>query len=214
MSSARPSTLSTVGRTERRAGHPETERLFLAVTLPEEVRATLRERVRPVARRAASVRWVAGENIHVTLKFLGNAQPAQRDAVIGAMERVAARVPPFSVLIAGVKVVGRRKRPHMVWATVADSDNRLRRLHGRAERLLDQVGFAREERPFTPHITLARIRGGLASWEQELLEDWATSQQNATALPLPVKDVVLMKSELQPQGAQYTVCRRFELQGQ
>lgn len=214
MSPARSSTLSDVTQAERPAGHVKTERLFLAITLPNEVRICLEERVRDVAGRAESVRWVKGDNIHVTLKFFGNTQPAQREAIIGAMDRVAAKVPPFAVLISGIRILRRRKRAHMVWATVADTEGRFQRLHGRTERLLEQAGFLREERSFAPHITLARIRDALAPWEQALLEDWAIVQQTQAAIPLPVKDVALMKSELRPQGAKYSVCRRFELQGQ
>ena len=100
----------------------------------------------------------------------------------------------------------------MVWATVEDTDGQLRRLHGRTERLLEQGGFARERRSLSPHITLARVRDGIAPWERELLADWALAQQEAPAVSFRVADVLLMKSELKPQGAEYTVSQRFALQ--
>jgi len=167
-----------------------------------------------IRERAEKVRWVPAENIHITLKFFGDT-PAERKAVIeDTMERVAARVQPFDLEIAGVKIVRRGRRPQMVWATVADSGGELRRLHGRTERLLEQGGFARERRPLSPHITLARVRDRVAPWEQQMLEEWALAQRDLAAVPLRVEDVVLMQSELKPRGAEYTVCRRFKLHEQ
>ena len=100
----------------------------------------------------------------------------------------------------------------MVWATVEDTDGQLRRLHGRTERLLEQEGFAREKRSLSPHITLARVRDGIAPWEQELLENWALAQRGLPEVTFQVADVLLMKSVLKPQGAEYTVTRRFAFQ--
>lgn len=100
----------------------------------------------------------------------------------------------------------------MVWATVEDADGQLRRLHGRSERLLEQEGFARERRSLSPHITLARVRDGIAPWEQEELDEWALAQREMPEITFRVADVLLMKSALKPQGAEYTVTRRFAFQ--
>ncbi len=190
----------------------DTERLFLAIALPENVRSCLVKRMRVVNARAVKVRWVPAENIHVTLKFFGDTPAGQKAVIENTMERVVARVQPFDLAIAGVKIVRRGRRPQMVWATVTDSDGELRRLHGRTERLLEQGGFAREWRPLSPHITLARVRDGIAPWEQQMLDDWAEAQRDLAPVPFRVEDVVLMQSELKPSGAEYTVVRRFELQ--
>lgn len=171
------------------------------------------ERVRAIAERAAKVRWVPAENIHITLKFFGDTTAEEKTAIVTTMERVVAKVEPLDLAIADVKVVRRGRRPQMVWATVADTDGQLRRLHGRTERLLEQGGFARERRSFSPHITLARVRDGIASWEQHMLEEWALAQRHMPAVPFRVADVLLMKSELKPQGAEYTVSQRFAFQG-
>ena len=191
----------------------ENERLFLALTLPDSVRRCLAERTRLVAARAAQVRWVPSENVHITLKFFGDTPAERKAAIVTAMERVVEKVEPFDLAIAGVKIVRRGGRPQMVWATVADPAGRLQRLHGRTERLLEQSGFAREKRPLSPHITLARVRGGIAPWERRALDDWALAQDDAAVIPLRVGDVALMRSELKPRGAEYTVSRRFTLSG-
>ena len=119
----------------------DTERLFLAIALPESARSCLAERVRAVAQRAEKVRWVPAENMHITLKFFGDTPAEQKTVIENTMERVVAKVQPFDLAITGVKVVHRGRRPQMVWATVADSDGELRRLNGRAERLLEQGGL-------------------------------------------------------------------------
>ncbi|MYB77080.1 MAG: RNA 2',3'-cyclic phosphodiesterase [Chloroflexi bacterium] len=190
----------------------DTERLFLAIALPENVRSCLVERMRVVNARAVKVRWVPAKNIHTTLKFFGDTPAEQKAVIENTMERVVARVQPFDLAIAGVKIVRRGRRPQMVWATVTDSDGELRRLHGRTERLLEQGGFSRERRPLSPHITLARVRDGIAPWEQHMLEEWSLAQRDLAPVPFRVEDVVLMRSELKLRGAEYTVCRRFKLQ--
>ena len=166
-----------------------------------------------MAKHADRVRWVPIENVHITLKFFGETPAAQRSTIEATMERVVASVPPLELAITGVKVVRRGRRPQMVWATVADTDGRLQRLHDRTERLLESEGFAREVRSFSPHSTLARVRDGVAQWEQESLENWAATQREMPPIPFQVAEVLLMKSELKPQGAEYTVCRRFGLRG-
>lgn len=190
----------------------DSERLFLAIALPESARTCLTKRLRAIAERAVKVRWVPAENIHITLKFFGDTPAEQKAVIENTMERVVAKVQPFDLEIAGVKIVRRGRRPQMVWATVADSDGALRRLHGRTERLLEQDGFARERRPLSPHITLARVRDGIAPWEQQTLEEWSLAQRDLAPVPFRVEDVVLMQSELKPRGAEYTVRRRFKLQ--
>ena len=134
----------------------------------------------------------------LTLKFFGDTPAEQKAVIENTMERVVARVQPFDLAIAGVKIVRRGRRPQMVWATVTDSDGELRRLHGRTERLLEQGGFARERRPLSPHITLARVRDGIAPWEQQMLEEWSLAQRDLAPVPFRVEDVVLMQSELKP----------------
>ena len=191
----------------------ETERLFLAIALPENARSRMVERIRTISDRSVKVRWVPAENIHITLKFFGEASAERKATIVSTMERVAAKIQPFEKSITGVKIVRRGRRPQMVWATVADDDGQLQRLHGRTERLLEHDGFAREERSFSPHITLARVRDRITRWEQNLLEDWATAQRDMPVVPFQVAEVLLMKSELKPQGAEYTVCKRFGLQG-
>ena len=128
------------------------------------------------------------------------------------MERVTEKVRPFDLAITGVKIVRRGKRPSMVWATVEDTDEQLRRLHGRTERLLEQNGFVRERRSLSPHITLARVRDGITPGEQDLLNEWALAQREVPEISFRVADILLMKSVLKPRGAEYTVSRRFAFQ--
>lgn len=191
----------------------DTERLFLAIALPENTRNCMAARVRAIAERAEKVRWAPVANIHITLKFLGDTSVERKATVAATMERVAGRMQPFELAIAGARVVRRGRRPQMVWATVVDTSGQLRRLHGRTERLLEQEGFVRERRSLSPHITLARVRDGIAPWEQHLLDDWALAQRDLAAVPLRVEGVDLMKSELKLRGAEYTLCKRFGFQG-
>ncbi len=188
-----------------------TERLFLAIALPECVRDSLTERVRPAAERAERVRWVRSENLHMTLKFLGEVTGERRTVIVEVMERVVTGSAPFPVTVSGVRIVRRRGRPHMVWGVLADPNDSLRQLHEKTECLLAHSGFDRERRPLAPHVTLARVRQGIAAWEAEQLESWVAALEDSEAMEFTVESVALMRSELRPGGAEYTVCRRFPL---
>ena len=157
----------------------ETDRLFLAIALPKSVRRDLAERLGAVSTRAAKVRWTPISNIHITLKFFGETPPQRKAVILDVLEHVAAGARPFEVSISGVKVVRRRDVPRMVWAVIEDSHEQLRQLHGRTERLLERSGFPRERRSFSPHVTLARVRDGIAPWERRLLDEWALAQQES-----------------------------------
>ena len=191
----------------------ETERLFLAITLPESVRSRLGESVRLVSQRTERVRWVPRENIHITLKFFGEMSAERKASIVTTMEGVAAKLRPFTLSVTGIEIVRRRRKPQMVWATVADAGEQLQRLHGGAERQLEHSGFERQARSLSPHITLARVRDGIAPWEQQMLEDWATTLRDFTAIALAVESIALMKSDLKPHRAEYSVCKQFELRG-
>lgn len=133
----------------------EPVRTFLAVAVPptEAVQVVLDE----LRTHGREVKAVAACNLHVTLKFLGDTRASQIDEIVRIMRAVAAQESPFSFRVCGLGAFPSRSRPSVLWAGIADGEP-LARLATALETALAPLGFAPEERSFTPHLTLARIK--------------------------------------------------------
>lgn len=190
-------------------------RAFIAVELPaalhKELRA-LQDRLAAVldaAGTARAVRWTPPSSIHLTLRFLGETNGAQADLLARGLERIAAGQRPFDLRLAGMGCFPNFRRPNVVWAGVAGEVDRLLRVQTPVEELARQAGFAPETRPFSPHLTLGRTRRDALPAQ---LAQAGAALQAAASLPalqqwaaaLPVREIVLMESELLPSGAVYT----------
>jgi len=184
-------------------------RLFVALNLPSEIRDRLAAAQDRLRRVQADVSWVRAENIHVTLKFLGETEEKRLERIRPALHEVARAGAPFSMGIAGVGSFGGRV-PRVVWVGVGDGAEPLVGLAGRIETALARLGFPKERRGFTAHLTLGRVRSGrnaealLAGLQEVQAEQFGT---------LAAAAFELMQSELRPSGSVYTVLERFPLGG-
>ncbi|HOF18049.1 MAG TPA: RNA 2',3'-cyclic phosphodiesterase [Phycisphaerae bacterium] len=137
-------------------------RTFLAIDLPEGIRAALTETVAELRTQIAGeakITWVLPQNLHVTLKFLGEVEDRALNDVLAEVARVCTGVAPFEFSVRGVACVpplGNRLR--MLWADVADPTGRMEELHTRLDDALSAMGFSRENRGFQAHITLGRVK--------------------------------------------------------
>lgn len=177
-------------------------RAFVAIALPDEVRDALEEL------QALLPLWrpVPGENLHLTLSFLGPISPeAVRDAH-EALCGVSAEA--FSVELSGAGLFG-GARPHAVWAGVSPSAP-LSQLQRRIDRRLRMVGLAPQARKFTPHVTLARPRNLPAS-DVARLAGAVAGAAGFRAGPFVVQEFALYRSHLAPGGAHYSEMARYAL---
>ena len=176
-----------------------TIRTFVAVLLPDEIRHRVAHEVDALRRHASGVAWVATENLHITVKFLGRVDEARLADVAAALQR-AATVPSFEVDIRGLGAFPTAGRPRVLWAGAPGSAAFTRLAEG-IDQALVALGFPPEGRGFTPHVTLGRVR--------EPRRDIALTEalEAAAARPfgaLRVERVSLMRSDLSPRGARYT----------
>ena len=146
-------------------GHPvrEAPRLFVAVPLPEAARSAVEELIAPIAATTGSgartVRWVRMDGLHLTLRFLG-ATPFERvGAVEAAVRSAAAGQHPFRIVIHGAGSFPTRSRPRALWLGLVEGIDELGRLYDRLQASLSEIGWTPDERPFRPHLTLARSDG-------------------------------------------------------
>ncbi len=164
------------------------------------MRAALAAELGHLRSRAGDVAWVAPENLHVTVKFLGSVAEERLPAVGRAVGAVAAASRPFSLIVSGLGAFPTVTRPRVVWAGLGPGTEALAALAGQVEEALAALGFAREGRPFVGHVTLGRRRqprpdAGLA----RTLVAAAGRRFGRTV----VDRLVLMRSDLGPRGARY-----------
>ena len=137
-------------------------RLFIGLPLDEVAReriAAIVEGVRATEPAGRGVRWVRLDGLHLTLRFLGPTPESQLAALAEAIQAAAAGSDRIGLRIAGAGAFPSRGRPRALWLGIADGADRLGALAGRLEGALERAGWAREERPFRPHLTLARADG-------------------------------------------------------
>jgi 2'-5' RNA ligase len=183
-------------------------RSFIAIELSNEARAALADlqsRLKKVT-PAQVVRWTAPESIHLTLHFLGDIAPETVPQITSLMEQTAAAHPPFTLTLGDLGCFPNTRRPRIVWAGVFGQTDILVQLHGELGEKLKTLGFTLDARPYSPHLTLGRVKDGipqrqLAQLGQTLEQNQPTVGQLAT---LPVSEISLMKSDLKPAGAVYT----------
>ncbi len=179
-------------------------RSFIAIELPEEIRQALAELQASLQiEKQPSVKWVDPHSIHLTLKFLGSIPAARTSDITSAIEAAARGIAPFTLEVKGVGVFPNFKRVRVVWVGVEGDISQLRLLQQRIESGLGPLGFARESRPFTPHLTLARVREKAPPGEQQDFGQVIASASFETAHHFTVSQVNLMRSQLTTEGAIY-----------
>ncbi|HSR55521.1 MAG TPA: RNA 2',3'-cyclic phosphodiesterase [Alphaproteobacteria bacterium] len=167
-------------------------RLFVGLSLPEGVR----ERLHGLKGGVPGARWIEPENMHLTLRFIGNVDDLAIEEVDEALSRV--RSPAFDLEIAGVGEFSRGRRPVMLWAGV-NPDPDLMDLQRRIESAVVKGGFPPEGRRFTPHVTLARIKNGARGRVRDFIEE----NNLLRVEPVPVTCFTLFSSHLGRRGASY-----------
>ncbi|HEX8846752.1 MAG TPA: RNA 2',3'-cyclic phosphodiesterase [Pyrinomonadaceae bacterium] len=184
-------------------------RVFCAVELSNEARKRAAEHT---ARLKASVpdaraSWVREENLHLTLKFLGEIEEGRVDNLSRAAARAGKLTKAFKLAIEGAGSFPPRGIPRVLWLGVVDSTEGLGQLQRHLEEECSVEGFKREERPFHPHLTLARLRSPQGARTLAELHREAGFE----AIEFPITELVVMRSELGAGGSRYTSISRHNL---
>lgn len=153
--------------------------------------------------------WASIESIHLTLKFLGEVDEARAAELAEALERATFGIAPIGLEVEGVGAFPDPARPRVVWAGVKASPE-LARLQGRVEEEMSALGFEREPRPFTPHLTLCRIKSPADS---RALGRLIAQIEPRLSAAFRAASVVLFKSVLRPTGAEHMPLREIALRG-
>ena len=176
-------------------------RTFIAVDLADEVKASISSFLQKIKRTApGGIRWANPTDFHVTLKFLGEIDETAAGEIGATVRKIAAETPVFSLTAAGTgSFPPHSRRPRVLWIGLEESAP-LKSLQGRLEDALVPLGFAREERPFHPHLTAARVRSeGLPP---RILEEFAAGAVTVFGR-FDVRELIFYQSLLRPSGAEH-----------
>lgn len=185
-------------------------RAFIAFELPTDITwlaADLQNRLKD---QGLKLRWVRPQNMHLTLKFLGDVGADRIGAITAAMKAIAQGVPPMALTVQGMGVFPGMRKPRVVWIGVGGATDLLERAHRGVDERLALLGFQREDRPFKAHLTLARINQPVDA--RRLLET-IQMEGGYGARPFQANEMVLFQSVLKPQGPTYTPLVRAVLKG-
>jgi 2'-5' RNA ligase len=189
----------------------ETFRAFIAIDLPESVKSFLSEAQEALKLHGFRVKWVRPQNIHLTLKFLGDTATADTDKIAEAMTLAAKNCPIVSLTAKGIGVFPNVRRPRVIWAGLNGQLETLANLQQTLDAHLADLGFAGDTRVFKSHLTLGRVKGKIASDRMKAAIDKLKEFESE---PFEANRVILFKSELRPTGAVYTKVHGIAFQGQ
>ncbi len=184
-------------------------RTFIAIKVSDEVRKRCATLIRTLGAGEIAATWTRAENLHHTLKFLGDTADRQLPNVCRALGRAAAAVDPFVLESVGVGAFPRIAAPRVVWVGAGAGAAAMIALHDALDQEMYEVGFALEARRFQPHLTLGRVRKG--GGKLETLAQRIDDNRDFLAGQTPVDEVTLFSSELRKSGPIYEVLARAPL---
>lgn len=183
-------------------------RIFVAVEINEEIRKGLSGVITRLKATGADVKWVAPENIHITLKFIGYIEDTQAAAVSELIRKAVASINSFTVDIKHLGAFPNTKRPRVIFVVAHEKGNNLATIYSRLDDSLTELGIEKEGREFTAHLTVGRVK---SSKNLKALAEAMDSLMESSFGQQAVESVVLMQSDLKPTGPVYKKLEEFKL---
>ena len=186
----------------------ETIRSFIAIELPEAVVGLLGKVQQDLKSLRLKAGWVRPQNIHLTLKFLGNIKTDDIEKIGGAMKEAAQDCGPFALTVGGIGFFPGIKRPRVVWVGVGGQTSLLFALQRNLDDRLAALDFPKEKRPFKGHLTLGRFKHSPASEAiRQVIEEYSDFGKEE----FTIRRIVLFRSDLKPSGAVYSQLLQADL---
>jgi 2'-5' RNA ligase len=180
-------------------------RAFIAIELPPELKKELTKVETQLKINSPPViKWIEPGSIHITLKFLGETSDAILDDLILAMEESVVGVSPFKLDVRQLGAFPGVDRPQVIWVGVSGEMEKLKQLQKNLEKNTEQLGFKRESRTFSPHLTLGRVRDGARPDDIQRISKLLNETVFTALHNINVNQINLMKSVLTPTGAIHT----------
>jgi 2'-5' RNA ligase len=193
-------------------------RIFIGIDLDPEIRGRISRFLEGVQGFAADARWVRPESLHITLKFIGEQTPERVEAIAERLRRVKGG--EFEIRSGGYGFFPTAKAPRVFWIGI-HAGPQLAELAGSIDVATAELGIPREDRPYSPHLTLARAggRSGSPKWRKgdapnlafAVLDKRLAAMGELDFGTMTAREFILYQSQLSPKGSQYTKLQRFPL---
>jgi 2'-5' RNA ligase len=180
-------------------------RAFIAVNISPEIQRRLGSITKDLQRdlKGIAVRWVPVENIHITLKFLGDVSTSNLEVLKDILLVEAANICPFDISASELGAFPSNRKPRVIWIGIHAPADLAALQHG-IENQTARLGYAREDRPFSPHLTLGRVSRNVDSSGLQRIGEAITSCKTGSIGTAHITAVHLYRSDLNPSGAVYT----------
>ncbi len=180
-------------------------RTFVAIEVSQEIKDILGRIESHLKYSGADVKWVKPDNIHLTLKFLGEISAEKTEEIKLRIDSVTASFKSFDLGIKDIGAFPEIDSPRVIWAGLDKGAADTAALAGHIDESLSRIGFAKDRRPFSPHLTIGRVRSPLNRAKlSEKISSTAANFQLSSVTPHRVSSVILFRSTLTPQGSVYT----------
>ena len=184
-------------------------RTFIAVELPQEIQDRLRQLQDNLRASMPDVRWTKHGNIHLTLNFLGDMPISRIDEISKALRNITSQFSPFAISLAGIGAFPNSRQPRIVWVGIEKGAERLTEIAKLIETSMKSLGFPREKRPFSPHLTVGRIR---RLTKPAIMTESLERSEVGEIGEFVINRISFIKSQLDPSGSIYTTLAEAPLE--
>jgi len=178
-------------------------RTFLAIDLPSDMHKTIAQKQECLRRQLPHINWVKSENLHITLKFLGDTPEMKINDLKQVVQQAVKNISPFVITVRGFGVFPDKRAPRTIWTGIDSDQSALENLASQVESSVISLDFPKENKPFRPHLTLARIKKDNREIGQAIDKSGVLTDPFIFGRLL-VEQVTLFKSDLRPTGSVYT----------
>jgi 2'-5' RNA ligase len=180
-------------------------RTFIAIDLPPSIQESIEKQTARLRQTLGddAIRWVIPHNMHLTLKFLGNIPLSHLEFLKRMLSQAGDATPQFDLQISGIGSFPNSKRPRVLWVGI-HAPASLASLQKTIEEGANRLGYEKEERPYSPHLTLGRVRQGLDAKEIQKISSALSTIQLGKIGTARVDSIHLYKSDLNSEGSVYT----------
>jgi 2'-5' RNA ligase len=195
----------------RRPSPVDKMRLFVAMDIPEGIKEVISSALGGCRDRMEGVRWVKPENIHLTVKFIGDYPEEKLGRLVEEIRKAALRSPKVSALLGGCGAFPSQSKARVIWVDMRKGGEEAAIVARKVDSRLGKIGVKREKRPFRGHLTLGRLKRPKDC--SDLLGRIEENLQELAEMPFAIEEVVLFRSILSSKGPTYVPLQRIELGG-
>lgn len=182
-------------------------RTFIAIGIPKNIKDKIGVYEEPLRKERAKISWIKPENIHITLKFLGEVEENKIQEIYEALKKCVSNQKPFDIEVIGTGGFPNLNRPRIIWVGLKKGSEELKTLAKSIDNELEKLGFRKEKRGFSPHLTVGRVKNIYNIHEfVEKMNSVEFKGDTFTA-----DEILIMKSDLKPTGAVYTKLHTIKL---